>query len=194
MPKKRKHRTAFQRANDMLEAEGRKQCTLLYGATGIVLNRMWGKGQKAIINFFDVTGEVWRDCASTNLHSMVELCEQETGIEIQNGEGKSWRDLPYMNATLDTGRMTYAQWIYMRQQQTKWIPAQIMACMLISLHRKYGYGYRKCAEIYRRIQETEAEYGYDPEKIRTACMEIIGIDIVDTFTKPRDTREGKEVV
>ena len=31
--------------------------------------------------------------------------------------------------------MTEAQVLYMRQQQLKWIRPQIMACMLISMHR-----------------------------------------------------------
>lgn len=87
MPKK-KHKHAFRKATDRLESEGRRQCALLYGSTAIALNRHWKKGKDAIVRLFDVSGEIWQDCAATNMHSMIEMCEEETGIEIQNGEDR----------------------------------------------------------------------------------------------------------
>lgn len=47
------------------------------------------------------------------------MCEEETGIEIRNGDGKGWRDVAYLNGE-DLGPMTDAQWLYMRQQQIMW--------------------------------------------------------------------------
>lgn len=189
---KRRHVTAHEKALRHIEAEGRRQCFLLYGAAGLALYRYYGKKQTAISRFFELTGEVWRDCAKDNLHSMVEMCEEETGIEIQCGNGKSWHDLPYLNARLDTGRYTNAQMVYIRQQQAAWIPAQVMACILLSLHRKYGFGFDRCARVYAQIQEIEAEYGMDPQKVRDACLEETGINVFDIITKPG--KEGKEVV
>lgn len=78
MPKK-KHKHAFRKATDRLESEGRRQCALLYGSCAIALNRHWKKGKDAIVRLFDVSGEIWHECASTNLRSMVEMCETETG-------------------------------------------------------------------------------------------------------------------
>lgn len=189
---KKRHRTAFQKANADLEAEGRKQCFLLYSATAIALFRHWNKKKAAILSLFEITGDVWHSCAETNLHSMIEMCEQETGIEIQNESGKSWRDLPYLNATLNTQRMSNAQWVYMRQQQKKWIAPQVMACILIALHRKYGFGFDRCARIYSQIQDIEAEYDMDPEKLQEACREMTGINIYDIVTQPH--REEEQVV
>ena len=73
-----RHKTAYQKANAALEAEGHRQCGILYGSTALALSRHWGKGRVAILNLFDVTGEVWHTCASTNLHSMIEMCETES--------------------------------------------------------------------------------------------------------------------
>lgn len=55
---KRKHQSAYRKAMDALEAEGRKQCFILYGAARVALWRHYGKKQQAIINLFDVTSAV----------------------------------------------------------------------------------------------------------------------------------------
>lgn len=192
MAKKRRRRTAYQKACDRIEVEGRRQCLLLYSAAALALVRCWGKKKITIIRLFEITGEVWHECASTNLHSMIEMCEKETGIEVQNGSGKSWEDLPYLNSSLDTARMTNAQWAYMRQQQVKWIAPQVMACLLVALHRKYGFGFDRCAKFYGQVQDIEAQYGMDPERIREACFRETGIDVTDAFLQKRE--EGKKIV
>lgn len=189
---KRRHKTAHQKALADLESEGRKQCFLLYSATAIALFRHWNKKKAAILSLFEITGDVWHSCAETNLHSMIEMCEKETGIEIQNGDGKSWQDLPYLNATLNTQRMSNAQWVYMRQQQKKWIAPQVMACIMVALHRKYGFGFERLSRIYSQIQDIEAEYDMDPEKLQEACREMTGINIYDIVTQPH--REEEKVV
>jgi hypothetical protein len=182
---KRKHRTTYQKATADLEAEGRRQCGILYGSTALALSRHWSKGRVAILKLFDITGEVWKTCVSTNLHSMIEMCETETGITITNESGKDWRDLPYLNGTLDTVPMTNAQWVYMRQQQVKWIAPQVMACILVALHRKYGFGFDRCARIYSQIQEIAASYGDDPQKIHDACLAETGINVTEVYTQKR---------
>ena len=183
---KRKHRTTYQKATADLEAEGRKQCGILYGSTALALSRHWNKGRAAILKLFDVTGEVWHTCASANLHSMIEMCETETGITITNESGKDWRDLPYLNGTLDTVPMTNAQWVYMRQKQKQWIAPQVMGCILIALHRKYGFGYDRCARVYSQIDAIRGKFGNDPQKIHDACFKETGINVEDVYTSKRE--------
>jgi len=181
---KRKHQSGYRKATDALEQEGRKQCFIIYGASAIALWRHHGKRQQAITRLFEITSEVWQDCASTNMHSMIEMCDKETGIEIQNGEGKSWRDLPYLNASLNQRRMSEAQWIYMRRQQIKWIAPQVMGGVMISLHRKYGFGFDRCARIYQQIRDIEGEYGMDPDKLQEVCRKETLINIYDIVMRP----------
>ena len=188
MPKK-KHKHAFRKATDRLESEGRRQCALLYGSTAIALNRYWKKGKDAIVRLFDVSGEIWHECASTNLRSMVEMCETETGIEVQCGNGKTWRDLPYMNGSLQTARMTEGQWIYMRQQQIKWIAPQVMACIMIALHRKYGFGFDRCARIYQQIRDIEAEYKFDVGNLREICKQETLVNVYDVITAQKKSEK-----
>ena len=183
MAKKKRKRTAYQKACDRIETEGRRQCFLLYSAAALALVRHWSKKKVTIIRLFEITGEVWHECAATSMHSMIEMCEKETGIEIQNGEGKSWRDLPYLNASLNQQNLTYGQWIYMRRQQIKWIAPQVMACIMIALHRKYGFGFDRLSRFYGQIDEVRGEYGNDPDRIREECRQLTGIDVADTTTK-----------
>ena len=173
-----KHQTAYQRAIRRFNDESRRQCTLLFAATSLALYRHWGMKQLAIIRVLRVARDAWNECAADNTVSMVQMCEQETGIELQNGDGKSWRDLIYLNGN-DPGRMTNAQWVYMRQQQTKWLAPQIMGSILIALHRKHGFGYDWCARVYQQIQEIEAEYRYDPKKIKAACISETGVNVFE---------------
>ena len=172
----------LQKAYRKIETEGRRHCILLYSATALALHRHWDKKQKAISNLFQVSRQVWKDCASDHDHSMIQMCETETGIEIQNGDGKSWRDVAYLNGSINPGMMSEAQWLYMRQQQVKWVRPQVMACIMVSLHRKYGFGYDRCARIYQQIQDILDEHGNNPERIRKACMQETGINVVDVVT------------
>ena len=186
---RKKHRNPLVKAAKQIEIRGNKHCICLYSATAIALWRHWGKKKEAINRLFDLSHVVWNECAKDHDHSMIQMCETETGIEVQCGNGKTWRDLPYMNGSLQTARMTEGQWIYMRQQQIKWIAPQVMACIMIALHRKYGFGFDRLSRIYGQIQEIEAEFQDDDAKIRDYCRKELMIDIYDVFTRPREVKE-----
>lgn len=182
---KKRHKTIYQRTMEQLEKEGRKHCFLIYGAAGIALHEHYQKGKTAILNFYEKSGEIWRDCAKDNKHSMIQMCYEETGIEIQCGNGKSWEELPYLNEALDKGRYTPVQLVYIRRRQIEWIPAQVMACMIVALHRKYGFGFDRCARFYQQVQEIQAMYDGDAERVRQACQKATGVNVMDIVTERR---------
>lgn len=181
--KKKRHTTAHQKAVRSIKEEGRRQCFLLYGSTAIALKMHYGKGRQSTMKLFDATDGIWNECTQDITKSAVKLCEDETGIEIQCGNGKSWHDLPYLNGSLDDMHMSNAQWIYMRHQQVKWVSPQIMAIIMLALHRQYGFGFRRLSEIYAKIQDIESQHGYSPERVRKACMETTGIDVKDIYLR-----------
>ena len=127
----------------------------------------------AVTRLVNTTWDAWKECASTNEKSMIMMCEEETGIEIRNGE--------------DLGPMTDAQWLYMRQQQIKWIRPNIMVCILIGLHRKYGYGFDRCARVYEQIEEIEREFKSNAKRIQRAALEEVGVDIHEMLHSQRKT-------
>lgn len=92
--------------------------------------------------------------------------------------------MAYLNGE-DLGPMTDAQWLYMRQQQIKWVRPNIMACILIGLHRKYGFGFDRCARVYAKIEEIEQEFKDDPKRIRRAAQEEVGVDIYEMLHRQR---------
>ncbi len=90
---------------------------------------------------------------------MIQMLENESGIELRIPEtDKGWRELAYLNAKINVGRMSKAQMVYMRQRQKKWIGAMLMACLFLSLHRKYGFGKDRLVRLMGQIHEIEAEY------------------------------------
>ena len=179
-----KRQNPLQKATRRIETEGRKHCLCIYSATAMVLWQYWGKKQEAINRLFDLSHDVWKECATDHDHSMIQMCEAETGIEIQNGDGVSWRDVMYLNGTIPEN-MTYAQVLYMRQQQLKWIRPQLVACMLITLRQKYGFGFERCWRFYGELEEVIAEHRANPERLLKACFELTGIDVAATVTTDR---------
>lgn len=179
-----KRQNPLQKAARKIETAGKKHSICLYAATAMALWQHWGKKQEAINRLFDLSHVVWNECAKDHDHSMIQMCEKETGIEITNGDGSGWRDVWYLNGHIPEN-MTTAQILYMRQQQLKWIRPQIMACMLITLRRKYGFGFERCSRIYQQIEDIEAEYDANPDRLRKACYELTGIDVAETVTKER---------
>ena len=104
--------------------------------------------------------------------SMLEMLENETGIEVKIPDtDKSWHDLAFLNSKIDMGRMSRAQWIYMRQRQKQWIGAMVMACMLLALHRKYGFGPERLLRLMRQIDDIRVEFRYDRKALIKACEE-----------------------
>ena len=170
--------TALQKAVKKLHDESKKQCTLLFAATALALYRHWNMKQLAIVRVIRVSKEAWNECASDINVSMVKKCEDEVGIELQNGDGKSWHNLLYLNGEFPEN-LTYAQVVYMRNQQVKWVAPNIVGSILVALHRKHGFGHERCERIYRQIQEIEEEFGYDPKKIKEACIEETGVNVFE---------------
>lgn len=174
------HINAFKK----LEKEGDKWAMILYSGLALAMYRHWNMKKTAVTRLVDVTWDAWKECAGDYSHSIIMMCEEETGIEIQNVNGVSWHDVAYLSGE-DLGEMTDAQWLYMRQQQIKWVRPSIMACILIGLHRKYGFGYERCLRIYEQIQAIEEEYRDNEKRISKAALEEVGVDIYDMMHKRR---------
>ena len=92
-----------------LGKEGDKWAMVLYSALALTMYRNWGMKKTAVTRLIDVTWDAWKECAVNYGSSMIKMCEEITGIEIQNGDGKSWRDAAYLSGE-DIGPMTDAQW------------------------------------------------------------------------------------
>lgn len=178
--KGKRHVPAWKKLENRIEDAGREQCYIAYGSAAIALHRHGGLEKPSIIQLFEITHEAWRECAADASKSMIMMCEQETGIEVQNESGKSWEDLPYLNGQSAKMIFTPATLAYMRCQQVKWVAAQVMAGILIALSRKYDYDPDMCARFYQQAQVIQAEFGWEPLRIRDAAQEETGV-LIDEF-------------
>ena len=167
---------ALKKAEMELEKETKKQVDLIYSAAGIAFRRYWDWGALRIRRLFDLTVEVWHECGQTNEISMLQMLEDETGIEIKIPDtDKSWHELAYMNSKINVERMSRAQWIYMRQRQKQWVGAQAMACMFLALHRKYGFGPERLLRLMSQVDEIRNEFNYDRKLLTEACEREAGV-------------------
>ena len=174
----------LKRVNRELDQEMRKQVDLIYSAAAIAFARSWDKGwgPERIRRIFDKTLETWNECGATNQISMIQMLENESGIELRIPEtDNGWRELAYLNAKINVGRMSKAQMVYMRQRQKKWIGAMLMACLFLSLHRKYGFGKDRLVRLMGQIHEIEAEYNFDRKKLVAACRTEARVNLQHKF-------------
>lgn len=135
---------ALKAAEKKMEIEMNKWIDINHCAMALVLKRYWGYGAKRIQGVETMIEDTWEECAGyADKKSILQMLEEETGIEIRNFEtNKSFHDLAYFNneIKMDPKRMNRAQWIYMRNQQAKWMRPTTLACILLGLHRKQGFG------------------------------------------------------
>ena len=174
-------------ADRELEEEVKRREVMVFSAAVLAMHRYYGWTTAQLLEMLEHCAVICRDCSSTNQLSLIQMLDEETGVELQIGDGRSWKELAYLNASLVPGtRMTTSQWIYMRKRQMKWVGPQLMACILLGLHRARGYGFRSLNRIYQQISGIEAEYGYDRNALHRACMEATGISAVEYVNQQVD--------
>ena len=189
MPKGRGMANLLRNVERQMNEEHDKQDRILRAAALIAMHRHWGWRKKRLLGLLEMIDEVISECGDTRQKSMIQMLDEETGIELQNGDGKSWKELAFLNAEIDIGKLTLPKLIYMRQQELKWIPSLITAYILLALHRKCGFGSDRCARVYDQILETAEEFGWNGKDLTEACLQETGIDI-DKVHFLREAKDG----
>jgi hypothetical protein len=150
---------------------------LVFASIGIVMRTRYHWEKNGIVDLYRHFFEVWKECASSNEKSMVQMLDEETGVEVQIGNGKSWRDMPYLNAGLTYKPRSRAEWIYMRARMRRWIPGQVTACMLLALHRKCSFDSDQIADVYERLLAVEQDNLFDSAMACDMCERITKVRV-----------------
>ena len=183
------------KADRELEEEIKRQEVIAFSAAVLAMHRYYGWSDNQLRGMLRFCAVITASCASTTQLSLIQMLDDETGIELQNGDGRSWQELAYLNASLKPGQqMTTSQWIYMRNRQKKWVEPQLMACILLGLHRMKGYGFTSLKRIYSQIAGIEAEYGWNKDALHAACLDATGISAVEYVNQQVDElmKEGED--
>lgn len=167
------------RAEKEIQQEGLKQLDLVNGSCILALNRYWGWKTERLSKLLWLQEDIYAECGSNNDMSMIRLLDEECDIELTNHEGVSYRNVLFLNAEIDEGKpLTAAQWLAMRQNQKKWVEAQITACICLSLHRKEGWGFKRLRELMEHMQDIKEEFDYNPKLIVKAVKDEANYDWV----------------
>ena len=182
------------KADRELEEEIERWEVISFAAAVLAMHRYYGWSDSQLRGMLRFCAAITASCASTTQLSLIQMLDDETGIELQNGDGRSWQELAYLNASLKPGQqMTTSQWIYMRNRQKKRVEPQLMACILLGLHRMKGYGFTSLKRIYSQIAGIEAEYGWNKDALHAACLDATGISAVEYVNQQVDElmKEGE---
>lgn len=172
------------KADSDLMKEADRQMDLNFASWFLALTRNWGYGklrlQKCVYEMADAFSELEGDGDK----SIIGLLDEETGIEMQIGDGTSWRDHPFLNGELWNGEpLDQYRHIYMRRQQIKWCSASIEATILLVMYRRYGWSAERDRRLLGQMKEIKCFYNYDVKKLKQALAE-------ETEIKFSRTREG----
>lgn len=164
-----------------LNKETSKQLDLVVHATAIALYKIDNWKQERIAKLINSTQEIWDECGASNDLSMVQLCERETGIDLRrDSTDTDYEDIIYLNSSSDHGEaLSIYQWIYMRQNQIKWLPAQITACMLIALHRREKWGEQRLVRFLNVFECVKRDYDYNVPELKKASIELTGFELLE---------------
>lgn len=170
---KTEYKTLMKIENE-LEKEMLKQIDIICGCAGIVLYENWGWRKERISKLYMEICNVWEK--KTSEESVLGICEQETGIviDIPEYEG-NYQDLKFFQGDSRIEDLEPKQRIYMRQRQKRWMGVEILATLLVALHRTYGFGSGRISKVYSQIVEVRDRYNWDSKLIDSECNRITGV-------------------
>lgn len=151
----------MQRIDRQFREENDRQFDIMIGGTALALCRYHGWGQKRLMKFVQEVQDTWNECAEQADKSILMMLEEETGIELRLDEtGKSYHELDFLNGNMDRKleNMSIPEIMYMRAQQMKWAGTTILASVMLSMHRIYGWGAERDTQLMHEIYSIRDEY------------------------------------
>ena len=179
MKKRKKTRIEIEieKVENELDKEIKTNIPLTYSSAAIALRQHWSWGTKRIQKVFDITQDVWGECSSTNAKSMIQMLDEQTGIDLRiPGSDRSWKELAFLNADINM-RLSPERWLYMRRQQIRWTNAQVRACLFLSLNRAEGFGGVRIQRLTEQMDAVQQEYSCNVPEIIKACKEMTGVQL-----------------
>lgn len=173
---KMKNKALAKAVSDFKNEHGR-QLTIIGGCTGIALYENWGWRGKRLQEFYNEVDRAADECSLDNGISMIEMCENETGIVVyQEGFSGDYKELLYFQP--EEQELTVEQEIVMRKKQMRWVAPQIYALLFLALHRRYGFGPERIERLKEQMEEVRSRYKGNEKKIHKEHDRITGIELI----------------
>lgn len=157
-----------------LEKEVDKQLDIMYHSLALALYRFHSWNTNQIFDLVAKTSqEVWSECAADKTKSMVQMVDEELGIELMSEDkNQHWWEVKFLTSSIDDDveKMDVNQWIAMRQSQIRWVGAQIMGTVLMSLYRKEKWGVDALGRLFNEIEDIKHQYSSIKE-LKKICYE-----------------------
>lgn len=166
----------IRRAEQDFKREVSRQIDLVYNAAMIALHRYYHFGPKRILRTLEDTKSVFSSCGVRTGISVLEMLEDETGIELSNGSA-SWHDLETTNLKLAGPHATPAHIIALYQQEKEWTAVNLLASTMIALHRVEGFGAKRLITYKDHVTEIEESYNLDAAQLIRIAEEETSITI-----------------
>lgn len=105
---------------------------------------------EAVVRMFD---QIWHDAKVTGT-PILQMCEDETGIELNlDGEG-SYHDHGCLNFNNSGGRrMNPYQQILVNNKRSKWMPVMCLSAMVISLNRVFNLTMDELSDYVGKVNQ-----------------------------------------
>lgn len=171
-------RDALKKAEALLQKETDRQIEIVFYSSALALARYYGWGKKRFQNLWHIVFDSWKECGEDNGLSMLQLLENETGVEIRSNDGRSYHEIHFLDPNTKLKVENRAVMIRIRQKQLDWVGPQIVAAVFLALHRKEGYGYKRLCEFMEHFDTIRNQYNYDPAALRKQSLEELDIELI----------------
>lgn len=191
----------WRNASRELDKEYKKAEATMFNASILVLYRDYGFRKLRIERVLEKANAVFDECASSRQKSLVQMCDEQLGIELRNDFNESYKDTPYLsdedwNSKKDQvlHKMTVLQQncylIRVRQKMKAWMFPQTMASVLLALHKKENWGAERVTEFASKVQAVREEFDNDIPSLKAAVLNKCGMEY--EWREGRITLKGDE--
>ena len=159
------------KSEQALRAEHTKQLDIIYSACFCVLWQDYQWKEKRIIRRFQESAKIWTSCKN---FSILEVMENETGIEMTLEGDKSFHEYAFLSGDTMVKPISDAEYIYMQQRCVKWLPTLILASVCLALYRIDGWGYERLSRFICKVDALRQLLGKNPKDYDRYMLETTG--------------------
>lgn len=129
--------------------------------------------------------DVIEECAADDDLTIFQVLEEKTGLEIQIGDGVSYKDTAFANAKIFDQHMNDLnpmKWIRYYQKKAQWANVIVMSACMMGLHNAFRWSAEgNLSKILLKANEILDWYGTNPKAFRLEYERVTGLKLDDLF-------------